>query len=85
MHIAGCLLYNTKEVWYNFFNININDQKAEKLYNHLSNLINNIIIYENVSEIPETMIEEFSKRMLLNEHFMEQIMSLIDKNFIFFK
>ena len=84
-YIIHCLLYNTKEVWYNFFNINTNDQKAEKLYNHLSNLINNIIIYENVSEIPETMIEEFSKCMLLNEHFMEQIMSLIDKNFIFFK
>lgn len=84
-YIIHCLLYNTKEVWFNFFNININDQKAEKLYNHLSNLINNIIIYENVSEIPETMIEEFSKCMLLNEHFMEQIMSLIDKNFIFFK
>ena len=84
-YIIHCLLYNTKEVWYNFFNINKNDQKAEKLYNHLSNLINNIIIYENVSEIPETMIEEFSKCMLLNEHFMEQIMSLIDKNFILFK
>ena len=84
-YIIHCLLYNTKEVWYNFFNININDQKAEKLYNHLSNLINNFLIYENVSEIPETMIDEFSKCMLLNEHFMEQIMSLIDKNFIFFK
>lgn len=76
------LLFEENEKgWYNSLKIQMGDESAKEYYYNLQALINQMMQFEKLPDIPEKIVEEFSRKLLSTPELNNQINKLVLKRF----
>ena len=71
---------NEKE-WFKSLRLKETDKKAKEYYNKLSSLLQEMMNYEKLKDIPEIMLQNFGETLLTTPELYSKINKLIEKRF----
>lgn len=80
-YLISVLFNGDKKAWFVSLKITQNIQKANSHYQHLVNLLGQILSFETIKDIPEELVEEFCQNILTTNELATQIIKVIEKNF----
>ncbi len=79
--LINILFNKDKYGWISSLKIQEDDEQSMKNYEDLIYMINKMIEFEPIKEIPSSMIENFSQNLLITRELIVQINKLILKHF----
>ena len=76
------ILFNKDEKgWFNSLKLKETDKEGKEYYDKLTNMIDKMMNYENLIDIPENMIRNFGETLLYTPELNSQINKLVLKRF----
>ena len=67
--------------WFNSLKLEETDKDAKEYYLKLTEMINEMMKFENLKDIPEEMVQSFGETLLSTPEFNAQINKLVLKRF----
>jgi hypothetical protein len=79
--LINILFNRDQQNWFISLKIKEEDQGSIKHYSSLINLMNNMLTYTNIAELPENLVENFCQTLLSTPELNSQINKLVLKHF----